>query len=278
MPMKISLCNEVIAELPFEKQCDVMKKLGYDGVEIAPVTLSDEPHLLPAARRKEIVKIAADAGLPITSLHYLMVAPKGLSITARDPEIRKRTFDVMRGLVQLAADLGAKLLIHGSPAQRQLEPGDEADSHNRGVEYFAAAGEVACAAGVTYLLEPLARGHTAFVNTVEEAAAIVRSIGNPGLRTMVDCSAAGLSESEPVADVLMKWLPSGLIAHIHFNDPNRRGPGEGDMQFGPIVAALKAAGYPGIAAIEPFIYEPDGPTCAARALGYMRGVLEAQAK
>ena len=276
--MKISLCNEVIAELPFEKQCDVMKKLGYDGVEIAPVTLSDEPHLLPAARRKEIVKIAAAAGMPITSLHYLMVAPKGLSITARDPEIRKRTFDVMPGLVQLAADLGAKLLIHGSPAQRQLEPGDEADSHKRGVEYFAAAGEAARVAGVTYLLEPLARGHTDFVNTVEEAAAIVRTIGNPGLRTMLDCSAAGLSEAEPVADVLTKWLPSGLIAHIHFNDRNRRGPGEGDMKFGPIVAALKAVGYPGIAAIEPFIYEPDGPTCAARALGYMRGVMESSTK
>ena len=276
--MKISLCNEVIAELPFEKQCDVMKKLGYDGVEIAPVTLSDEPHLLLAARRKEIVKIAADAGMPITSLHYLMVAPKGLSITARDPEIRKHTFDVMRGLVQLAGDLGAKLLIHGSPAQRQLEPGDEADSHKRGVEFFAAAGEAARAAGVTYLLEPLARGHTAFVNTVEEAAAIVRTIGNPGLRTMLDCSAAGLSEADPVADVLTKWLPSGLIAHIHFNDPNRRGPGEGDMQFVPIVAALKAARYLGIAAIEPFIYEPDGPTCAARALGYMRGVMESSAK
>ena len=275
--MKISLCNEVIAALPFERQCDLMKKLGYDGVEIAPVTLSDEPHLLPAARRSEIKKIAADAGLPITSLHYLMVAPKGLSITAKDPATRKLTFEVMRGLVTLAADLGAKLLIHGSPAQRQFEPGDETDGHKRGVEYFAAAGEAARAAGITYLLEPLARGHTAFVNTVEEAAAIVRAIDNAGLRTMLDCSAAGLSEAEPVADILKKWLPSGLIAHIHFNDPNRRGPGEGELQFGPIVAAIEAAGYSGIAAIEPFIYEPDGPTCAARAIGYMRGVLEAQA-
>ena len=275
--MKISLCNEVIAELPFEEQCDVMAKLGYDGVEIAPVTLSDEPHRLPTARRNEIRKIAADAGLPITSLHYLMVAPKGLSITAKDAAVRALTFEVMRGLVQLAADLGAKLLIHGSPAQRQLDPGDEADGHKRGVEFFAAAGEAACAAGITYLLEPLARGHTAFVNTVEEAAAIVRAVGNRGLRTMVDCSAAGLSEAEPVADVLNKWLPSGLIAHIHFNDPNRRGPGEGELQFGPIIAALEAADYPGIAAIEPFIYEPDGPTCAARAIGYMRGVIKANA-
>jgi sugar phosphate isomerase/epimerase len=276
--MKISLCNEVIAELPFDKQCDLMAKLGYDGVEIAPVTLSDEPHLLPAARRREIKKIAADAGLPVTSLHYLMVAPKGLSITAKDPDVRKLTFDVMRGLVQLAADLGAKLLIHGSPMQRQLEAGDEADSHNRGVEFFAAAGEAARAAGVTYLLEPIARNQAAMVNRVEEAAAIVRSIDSPGLRTMLDCSAAGQSEAQPVADVLAKWLPSGLVAHIHFNDPNRRGPGEGELKFGPIVAALKSGGYSGIAAIEPFIYEPDGPTCAARALGYMRGVIEALAR
>jgi sugar phosphate isomerase/epimerase len=276
--MKISLCNEVIAGLSFEKQCDLMAKLGYDGVEIAPVTLSDEPHLLPAARRREIKKIAAGAGLPITSLHYLMVAPQGLSITAKDPDTRKLTFEVMQGLVQLAADLGAKMLIHGSPMQRQLETGDEADSHKRGVEFFAAAGEAARAAGVTYLLEPIARNQAAMINRVEEAAAIVRTIDSPGLKTMLDCSAAGQSETQPVADVLAKWLPSGLVAHIHFNDPNRRGPGEGELKFGPIVAALKDGGYTGIAAIEPFIYEPDGPACAARALGYMRGVIEAFAR
>ena len=273
--MKISLCNEVIAELPFEKQCNVMAKLGYDGVEIAPVTLSDEPHVLPATRRKEIVKIANDAGVPITGLHYLMVAPQGLSITTKDSTVRQKTFEVMRGLVQLCADLGGKLMIHGSPAQRQLEPGDETDSYKRGIEYFAAAGEVARAAGVTYLLEPLAKDHTAFVNSVEAAVKIVREIGNPGLQTMIDCSAAGRSEAQSVPELIRQWMPSGAIRHIHLNDANRHGPGEGDMQFGPIVRALQDTGYSGIAAIEPFIYEPDGPTCAARAIGYMRGVIEA---
>jgi D-psicose/D-tagatose/L-ribulose 3-epimerase len=273
--MKISLCNEVIAELPFEKQCDVMAKLGYDGVEIAPVTLSDEPHLLPAARRKEIVRIANDAGVPVTGLHYLMVAPQGLSITTEDSAVRAKTFEVMRGLVQLCADLGGALMIHGSPVQRQLEPGDEADSYKRGIEYFAAAGEAARAAGVTYLLEPLAKDHTAFVNSVAEAVKIVREIGNPGLQTMIDCSAAGRSEAQSVPELIHQWMPTGAIRHIHLNDANRRGPGEGEMKFAPIVAALKAANYAGIAAIEPFIYEPDGPTCAARAIGYMRGTIEA---
>jgi len=40
-------------------------------------------------------------------------------------------------------------------------------------------------AGVTYCVEPLARNQTAFVNTVQEAADIVRQIDSPHLRTMM---------------------------------------------------------------------------------------------
>jgi D-psicose/D-tagatose/L-ribulose 3-epimerase len=110
---------------------------------------------------------------------------------------------------------------------------------------------------------------------VEEAAAIVRAIDSPAVRTMIDCSAAGQAEAVPVADLVRRWVPTGLIGHIHFNDPNRRGPGEGTMAFAPILTALAGTKYPGDAAIEPFIYVPDGPTCAARQIGYLRGLIEA---
>jgi sugar phosphate isomerase/epimerase len=108
---------------------------------------------------------------------------------------------------------------------------------------------------------------------VEEAAAVIRAIDSPALRTMIDCSAAGQAEAVPVADLVRRWVPTGLIGHIHFNDPNRRGPGEG--KIAPNLAALAATKYRGDAAIEPFVYEPDGPTCAARQIGYLRGLIEA---
>jgi D-psicose/D-tagatose/L-ribulose 3-epimerase len=38
--MRIALCNEVIAPMPFPQQCEYAAKLGYDGLEIAPYTLS----------------------------------------------------------------------------------------------------------------------------------------------------------------------------------------------------------------------------------------------
>lgn len=175
---------------------------------------------------------------------------------------------------EVIADLDAPLLVHGSPAQRQLEPRRETEGCKHGIECMAAAAAAAEVSGVLYLLEPLAREDTGFINTVEEAVAVVRAIGSPALRTMLDCSAAARAEADPIPDVLHRWLSTGLIAHIDLNDPNRRGPGEGALAFGPILAALKAEGYGGMAAIEPFIYESDGPSCAARAIGYVRGLIE----
>jgi D-psicose/D-tagatose/L-ribulose 3-epimerase len=272
--VRISLCNEVIGDMPFGQQCAFAAKLGYDGLEIAPMTLSAEPHLLPHGERVGLRRAAADAGIAITGLHYLLRAPEGLSITTSDAALRARTVEVMRRLCDLAGDLGARVLVHGSPDQRRLVPGDEDNSRARAADCFAAVADAAAAAGVTYCIEPLSGDQTGVVNTVAEAAAIVRRIGSPAVRTMVDCSSAGRTEAEPIPDLLRRWIPTGLIGHVHFNDPNRRGPGEGALAFGPILAALRETDYAGMAAVEPFVYVPDGPSCASRAIGYIRGLME----
>src|SRR3954465_3504313 len=185
--MRVSLCNEVLAPLDFARQGALAAALGYDGLEIAPFTLGADPTRLSAARRVELRRAAADAGMAITGLHYLMRAPAGLSITSADPTARERSLAVMRALCALCAELGGTILVHGSPDQRALIPGDEGDSRKRGIEFFAAVAEAARDAAVTYCIEPLARNQTAFVNTVEEAAAIVGRIGSPHLRTLIDC-------------------------------------------------------------------------------------------
>jgi len=104
---------------------------------------------------------------------------------------------------------------------------------------------------------------------------LVRAIDHPNLRTMIDCSAAGQTETESIPELIARWLPSGLIAHLQVNDPNRRGPGQGDMKFAPILAALKRHHYAGTIAVEPFDYSPDGPGVAAFSAGYLRGLIEA---
>jgi D-psicose/D-tagatose/L-ribulose 3-epimerase len=273
--MKIALCNEVLAPMPFARQCEFAATVGYDGLELAPFTFSAEPHLMIPQERAAIRRAAEGAGLAITGLHWLLLAPKGLSITSADDAVRARTVEVMRRLVGLCADLGGRVLVHGSPGQRQIPPGDSREAAlARARDCFAAAGEAAARAGVVYCIEPLATSETTLINTVAEAAAIVEAVASPGLRTMLDTCAAAQAEAEPVAAVLDRWLPTGHLAHVQVNDRNRRGPGEGEDRFGPVFAALKRAGYDGVVAVEPFKYVPDGPTCAARSIGYVRGVLE----
>ena len=274
--MRIALCNEVIAPMPFPAQCEYAAKLGYDGLEVAPYTLSEEPQRMGAAQIAAARAAAEDAGIAVTGLHWLLVKPAGLSITSRDDAVRRRTVDAMLALIDLCAELGGRYLVHGSPQQRRIEAGDTREGAlARARACFVAAAEHAAKAGVVYCVEPLAADATPLINTLGEAAALVQEIGNPALRSMLDCSAAGRSESEPLAALVERWVPSGMIAHVQLNDRNRRGPGQGEQRFAPLFAALLRNGYTGDVAVEPFDYVPDGPGAAARAVGYVRGILEA---
>jgi sugar phosphate isomerase/epimerase len=274
--MRIALCNEVIAPMPFPRQCEYASKLGYDGLEIAPYTLSDEPHRMGSGQIAAARAAAQDAGIAVTGLHWLLIKPAGLSISSKDPAIRQKTVDVMLALIDQCAELGGRYLVHGSPHQRRIDPGEtRAAATQRAEECFAAAAERAAKAGVTYCIEPLSQEQTPLINTLEEAAAIVAKIGKPSLRTMLDCSAAARSEKEPLPALVERWLPKGVIAHVQVNDRNRRGPGQGEQRFAGLVRALKRHGYRGDIAVEPFDYVPDGPAAAARAIGYLRGILEA---
>jgi sugar phosphate isomerase/epimerase len=216
-----------------------------------------------------------DAGLEVIGLHWLLVAPPGLSITSADGAVRQRTLEALRGLVALCADLGGRVMVHGSPQQRRIAPGeDRAAAQARAVEIIAAAAEAACEAGLVYCLEPQPPAKTEFVNSLAEAAEIVARLGNPALKSMLDTCAAA-TESEPIPALVERWLPTGLLAHVQLNDRNERAPGQGSDDFAPVLRALRRSGYAGAISVEPFRYEPDGPTCAARAIGYLRGILAA---
>jgi D-psicose/D-tagatose/L-ribulose 3-epimerase len=276
--MRIALCNEVLAGMPLQRQCEVAAALGYDGLEIAPFTLSASPEKISSAEAAKIRATVEGSGLVVTGLHWLLVKPDGLSLTDPDASVRTRTIDVMTRLTALCAELGGAVLVHGSPKQREIAVGEtHAVALARLQDGLAQVATAAAKAGVIYCIEPLSRKETSVINTIAEAAELVRSIGHPHLRTMIDCSAAGLAETDSVPSLIDRWLPTGLIAHVQVNDPNRRGPGQGEMKFAPILAALRRQHYAGTLAVEPFDYVPDGPGVAGFSAGYLRGLLEALA-
>jgi len=75
--------------------------------------------------------------------------------------------------------------------------------------------------------------------------------------------------------LLQRYLTSGHIAHVQFNDANRRAPGQGPTRHADVMRVLKDNAYAGWIAVEPFVYEPDALSCAAFGAGYVRGLMEA---
>jgi sugar phosphate isomerase/epimerase len=271
--MKLSLCNEVLHPASFEKQCAMAASCGYAGLELAPFTLAEDPATLDAAAARRFRGVAAEHGLAISSLHWLLVKPDGLSLVSDDGAVRQKTLSLLRRLIDFANHCGAGVLVHGSPRQRSPLPGHTVESASERLQdALAELAPHAQQAGVVYCLEPLSPVETPVINTVAEAAAMIDRIGSPAIRTMLDVSAASQAEREPVHEVLARYLASGHIAHVQLNDKNRRGPGQGDTPQEPVLKVLKDAAYPGWMAVEPFEYLPDGPGCAAFSASHVKQI------
>ena len=100
--MKLALCNEVLRHLPFEAQCRVAAALGCSGLELAPFTLADDPSTLGESDARRLRGIAADHGLVIASLHWLMVKPEGTEMPSRHISARLAPLPPSRSFIAAA--------------------------------------------------------------------------------------------------------------------------------------------------------------------------------
>lgn len=266
--MRYAICNETFQNWDWGAVCRQTAALGYDGIEIAPFTFSPDARLLTAAQRAEIRQTAQNAGLTITGLHWLLVSPKGLSITTRDQKVRLETSDYLAALVELCADLGGRTLILGSPGQRRIPDGDTAsDAEERLIECLQPAVTLAVQEDITLCLEPLPPPEADFLLTLEHAVALAQRFASPAVKTIFDVKSAS-SEDRPLPDLIRAYAP--WIAHVHANDANRRGPGFGDTDFVPVLSALDEIDYAGWVSIEVFDYSPDPVTIARDGLAYLK--------
>ncbi|WP_417523237.1 sugar phosphate isomerase/epimerase family protein [Marinovum sp.] len=268
--LELSLCNELLAAegKSLAEQARIAAALGYMGLELAPSTLGPAPHRLSATRIAEIRQTVEDAGLRVTVLHWLLSGYPEVSIT--DPAGQGAARDILLGLVDLCADLGGAVLVHGSPKQR-LRPEGMSDIAltDHLAAFFAPVAQAAEARGVTYCIEPLSPAEDDTVTSVAQGVALARAIDSPAFRTMIDMSAAGQSEP-PVADLLRHWVPTGLIGHVHANDTNRGAPGMGTDPHGEIVRALVELGWDRPVGVEPFRCCLDASVTAAIGIATLR--------
>ena len=270
--MKFGTCNEMFEGWDLDRQFRFIAETGYQGVELAPFTIAPQVTDVPASRRREIAALASKHGVEVIGLHWLLVGPEGLHITAPDPEVRARTTEYLKELMRFCADVGGKVLVFGSPSQRNLQAGVAREQARTWlIEAFGAALPVAEQAGVTLCLEPLPPPESNFITTTAEAIDVIDALRHPSLRLILDVkSLAGEQHltGVPIPDIIRRVAP--YVAHVQANDANRGYPGSGEIDFVPIFRALLASGYDGYLSVEVFDFSPGPEVIARKSIDYLR--------
>jgi sugar phosphate isomerase/epimerase len=275
MPVHLrqAICNEAFEGWDFAEECKAIKRAGYEGIEIAPFTLGEDPAQISAARRKELRGIIPSEGLEFVGLHWLMVAPKGLHVTTPDQALREKSWLHIRNLVDLCADLGDNgVMVFGSPFQRATTGGatrEEATKHY--IDGLAGVAPHAASRGVTILVEALPKAQCDVVQTLEEAAGIVKQIDSPGVRTMFDVHNA-IDEVEPHTVLVDRYWD--LIRHVHVNELDGKHCGRGDYDFKPLLDLLMRKGYQGWVSLEAFDFSFGAEVIANESLRYLESEIK----
>ncbi len=216
------------------------KSLGFDAIEVFAPSASFLKNL-------GLIEILDETGLRLAALGTGAgwVLHK-LTLTHSDSSIRIKSRAFISELIELAADYRAPAII-GSMQGRF----DGSVSKPQAFEWLRDAlnqlGNQAAARGTLLFFEPLNRYETNLVNRIDEGVALLESLETDAVRLLVDLFHANIEEVS-TSEAIKK--AGRHVGHIHFVDSNRRAAGWGQMDFKPIIEALKAIGYQGYLSAE----------------------------
>jgi D-psicose/D-tagatose/L-ribulose 3-epimerase len=231
-----------------------VKKWGFDGVEL--FLSPEEPADLPAVR-----SILDRARLERTTCSVL---PREANLISPQAEVRARGVEYLKKCAERTAELGATLMCGPIYAGLGVMTGARRtqDEWNWAVEGLGNVARYAEGLGVTLCAEPLNRFETYFLNTLEDAARLIRDIGEPNVRIHFDTFHANIEEQNPT--VALRSIARQL-GHVHLSENDRGIPGTGHVDWRGILLTLQAIGYDGWLTIESFA-QPEPELAAAAAI------------
>jgi sugar phosphate isomerase/epimerase len=257
----------------------VLAELGYEGVAL---TL-DHCHLDPFApglsRRVAEVRRRLDRlGLAVvveTGARYLLDPYRKHAPTLLDDDPGRR-LEYLELAVRIGADLGAEAVSFWSgTASPRLAPETAWDRLLNGC---ATVAETADRYGVTLGFEP---EPGMLVDTLDAYDRLCAGLGDPpqfGLT--LDIGHCRCLEPEPVEECVRRAGPR--LVNVQIEDM-RRGVhehlefGAGEIDFPPVLAALRDSGYPGLVAVELPRHSHAAPQLASHSIDFLRAAESRQA-
>lgn len=187
------------------ENAEFLKSCGYDYIEMnltATAQMSEEEfENCKAALKKADMK----------ALAFNCFFPGTIKLTGADFDMEKIKSYAEKA-IERASVLGAETLVLGSGKSRYIEDGNDIDScEEQFVTALKVLGEIVQKYGITIVIEPLNKGETNFINSVECATRIAEKVSCENVKALVDFFHFSL-ENEPDSNILNA---KGNIAHVH---------------------------------------------------------------
>jgi sugar phosphate isomerase/epimerase len=246
----------------FQKSIPKAAKLGFDGVELALRRVSE-------INMGELDRLLADNNVEVSCISTGQVfADGGLVFTHDDEGKRCEAKSIFKEFIDMAQDYGKMVnigRIRGTVGNRNRKYVEDL--------FIGSVSELcdyALARGVTLLLEPVNRYECDFINTVDEGGQFLNRIAATNLGIMPDVFHMNIEERN-ISEALEKNIRH--IKYVHFADSNRLAPGEGHVDFAPILETLRKVGYDDYISIE-ILPKPSADIAAQQAIHFLRPLLQ----
>lgn len=219
-----------------------IKRAGYDGVEL-PIFEGSPEHF------RKIGDAARNNGLRVTGV--AVIPDSGHDCASADPAVRAAALSHIKWAVDCLEAARGEVL--SGPFHQPLgvftgDPPTEAELANV-AEVHRAAADYAAKSNIKLSIEPLNRFECYVLNTVADAAKLVRAVNAPNYGLLYDTFHSNIEEKDPVGVIAPNLA---LINHVHFSENDRGTPGKGHVPWAPTMKALKEGGYQGWCVIEAF--------------------------
>ncbi len=243
--------------------CDTLPFLGHDLLEnprgilqaikdagYAGVDLPGNPERVDASLLRGLVE---EIGLVVPEVSgawaWAYYGPGGdRNLAGPDEQARVRGVECSKRLIDLAVELGAKMLP-ACPTQPPVYdlPWPKVPSHVMRDKFLTSLRELcqyAAERGITIVVEPLNRyeAWAGVATTVEETLSLVQELGVDNLGLQPDVFHMNIAE-QSICNALRTAGP--YIRHMHVNETNHATLGTGHADFHAILKTLKDVGYGG---------------------------------
>jgi len=238
--MKLAISQLAIKDFPFPQSLELLRAFPLQGIEIAPKLLWEDPGASSQEERLIAQQLFIDHGLKIVGLQSLLYGCPDLQVFGF-AEQRQKCLEHLKAMMKLCRDMEGSLLIFGAPKNRKRGDLPAQEAQDIALDFFKEIGRAAEETGVIFCLEPVAAHYGCdFINTVKEAADLVRKVNLPHFRLQADTGSMFLN-SEPFREVFREY--GDMIEHVHINDPDFSPPGAKGCDHKNVASVLKEIGY-----------------------------------